>query len=99
MTLIFVLGMFVDPVSIIMILGPILGPAIRRLGLNPLWWGVVFCGTLTTSYATPPVGMGLYYFRGVVGEKVSMDETMKSALSFLGLMMLAIAIVFIKPGS
>ncbi|MEM4659476.1 MAG: TRAP transporter large permease subunit [Sulfolobales archaeon] len=96
-SIIFILGMFIDPVSIIMILGPILDPVIRRLGLNPLWWGVVFCGTLITSYITPPVGMGLYYFKGVVGEKVSMDEIMKSALPFVGLMMLAIAIVFIRP--
>lgn len=96
-SLIFVLGMFIDPVSIIMILGPVLDPVVRRLGLDPLWWGVVFCATLITSYITPPVGMGLYYFKGVVGERVSMDEIMRSALPFIGLMVLSIVVVFLRP--
>ncbi|MCX8184137.1 MAG: TRAP transporter large permease subunit [Sulfolobales archaeon] len=95
--LIFVLGMFIDPVSIIMILGPILDPVIRSLGYNPVWWGVIFCGTLITSYVTPPVGMGLYYFKGVVGEEVPMAEIFKSVFPYVGLMLISIAIVFLKP--
>lgn len=42
--------------------------------------------------------MGSNYFKGVVGDRVSMDEIMKFVLAFIDLMVVAIVIVFIRPG-
>lgn len=92
------LGMFVDPVSITMIMTPILTPAIVALKYDPVWWGVVFCSLLLVSYLTPPVGLGLYYFKGVA-EHISMDEIYKSVIPFIILMVLAIVITMVFPST
>ncbi|EHM09465.1 TRAP transporter, DctM subunit [Thermanaerovibrio velox DSM 12556] len=98
MAIIFVLGMFIDPVSIIMIMTPILTPAVVELGYDPIWWGIVFCSLLLLSYITPPVGLGLYYFKGVA-QDVPMDEICKSVLPFVILMFLAVVIIVLFPDS
>ncbi|HIP75441.1 MAG TPA: TRAP transporter large permease subunit, partial [Thermococcus paralvinellae] len=96
LALIFFLGMFVDPVSIIMIMTPILTPAVVNLGYDPLWWGVVFTSMLLVSYLTPPVGLGLYYFKGAI-EEVSMDEIYRAVIPFIVLQVIAIIIIILYP--
>lgn len=96
--IIFFLGMFVDPVSITMIMTPILTPAVVALKYDPIWWGVVFCSLLLLSYITPPVGLGLYYFKGVV-EHVPMEDIWKSVIPFIILMTLAIVTSMIFPST
>ncbi|WP_238565058.1 TRAP transporter large permease subunit [Thermococcus litoralis] len=97
LALIFFLGMFVDPVSIIMIMTPILTPAVTGLGYDPLWWGVAFTSMLLVSYLTPPVGLGLYYFKGAI-EEVSMDEIYRAVIPFIVLQVIAIIVIILKPG-
>lgn len=94
--LIFVLGMFVDPVSIIMIMAPVLTPAVVALGYDPVWWGVIFCATLLTSYITPPVGMALYYLMGVVKD-VKTEVIFKAVWAFVLLQIAAILISVAVP--
>lgn len=94
--IIFVLGMFVDPVSIIMIMAPILSPAVTALGYDPVWWGVVFNGTLLTSYLTPPVGMALYYFMGIQRD-VKTELLFRCVWSYVVLLIAALAIAIAVP--
>lgn len=93
---IFFLGMFIDPVSIIMIMTPILTPAVVALRYDPIWWGVIFCALLLLSYITPPVGLGLYYFKGVA-EHVPMEEIYKSVVPFVVLMFIAVIVCMAFP--
>ncbi len=93
---IFFLGMFIDPVSIIMIMTPILTPAVVALRYDPIWWGVIFCALLLLSYITPPVGLGLYYFKGVA-EHVPMEEIYKSVVPFVALMFIAVIVCMAFP--
>ncbi|MEM2021767.1 MAG: TRAP transporter large permease subunit, partial [Zestosphaera sp.] len=95
--IIFVLGMFVDPGAITILVAPLLDAAIKALGLSPLWWGVIFVALLVTSYITPPVGLGLYYFKGIVGDSVSTTDVYKAVWPFVLLQIVAILVVFIWP--
>lgn len=96
MVIISLLGMFIDPVSIIMIMTPILTPAVVELGYDPIWWGIVFSSLLLLSYITPPVGLGLYYFKGVAKD-VPMDEICRSVIPFVILMFLAVVLIVLFP--
>ena len=58
--LLFVVGMFLDAGPAILILGPILGPAMLGLGINPVHFAVVMCINLTVGLATPPFGLVLF---------------------------------------
>ncbi len=58
--LLFVVGMFLDAGPAILILGPILGPAMLGMDINPVHFAVVMCINLTVGLATPPFGLVLF---------------------------------------
>jgi TRAP-type C4-dicarboxylate transport system permease large subunit len=58
--LLIVLGMFIDTAGILLIAAPILAPAIVKLGIDPVHFGVVFVVNLMIGLITPPVGMALF---------------------------------------
>ncbi|MEM4888536.1 MAG: TRAP transporter large permease subunit [Thermosphaera sp.] len=80
--LVIFLGMFLETTSIATILGPLSDYIIRSLGLDPLWWGSVFCFALMMAFLTPPVGMGVYLFKGVVPD-IPMSRIFKATIPFL----------------
>ena len=58
--LLFVAGMFLDAGPAILILGPILGPTLAQLGVDPLHFAIVMCVNLSLGLATPPMGLLLF---------------------------------------
>jgi len=92
-----VLGMFVDQVSIIMIMAPTLSPAIVALGYDPVWWGVVFCTLLIVAIISPPVGAGLYYVKAALGREVEIDEIYSAAIPYVIIQIIATVIIILKP--
>ena len=54
------LGMIMEDLSLLVIMGPLLLPVVLRLGINPVHFGVVMVLTLQLAMITPPVGMGFY---------------------------------------
>ena len=55
MAAVFVLGMFLDPVGIILLVLPIFFPVMMELGFDPIWYGVLFQLNLCMGYITPPI--------------------------------------------
>lgn len=53
-------GMFFDAGPAILILGPLLGPTVLGLGIDPLHFAIVMCVNLTVGLATPPMGLVLF---------------------------------------
>ncbi|MEK7820594.1 MAG: TRAP transporter large permease, partial [Pseudomonadota bacterium] len=60
MTAIFVLGMFLETISIILITTPVVLPVLVALKIDPVWYGVLLTINLELALITPPVGMNLY---------------------------------------
>ncbi len=56
----FFVGMFLDAGPAILILGPILGPTLIEMGVNPTHFAIVMCVNLTVGLATPPFGLVLF---------------------------------------
>lgn len=90
-----IVGMFMDSAPAIMLVGPILAPALMQMGMNPVHAGIMVCLNLTIGLATPPVGVCL--FTAVNLGKVSFEEVSKSALPFLGAVILVLGIVTYAP--
>jgi TRAP-type mannitol/chloroaromatic compound transport system permease large subunit len=63
--IVFILGCFLDFFEIAFILVPLLAPAADRLGIDPVWFGVILAVNLQTSFLTPPFGFALFYLRSV----------------------------------
>lgn len=97
MIIMFVLGFILDTFEIIFIVIPITAPALLMLGLDPVWFGVMVGVNLQTSFLTPPFGFSLFYLRGVAPNIVSTGMIYKGVLPFVGLQILAIALLFMFP--
>jgi tripartite ATP-independent transporter DctM subunit len=92
---VFVLGMFLDGVGVMIVIVPVLLPLAQNFGVDPIHFGVVIALATLTGLVTPPVGPGLYLAMDATG--LGMMQIVRSALPFLAVFILVIAIVVIFP--
>jgi len=97
MLIIFVLGMFMDPGCIVIITTPIFVPVVEALGLDLLWFGILFTVNLEMSYLTPPVGMNLFMLKGVSPPDVTMRDMYRAAIPFVILQAIGLAVIITFP--
>ena len=90
-----VVGMFMDSAPAIMLVGPILAPALAKMGVDPIVAGMIVCINLTIGLATPPVGVCLFSATNI--SKVPFEKVSKAALPFLGTMILVLMLVTYVP--
>jgi C4-dicarboxylate transporter DctM subunit len=95
MALIFVLGMFLETISIILITTPVILPVLHQLAINPIWYGILLTINLELALITPPVGMNLFTIKAIT--QAPMREVMSGAVPYVLLMILAIALVMVWP--
>jgi tripartite ATP-independent transporter DctM subunit len=97
MIVIFLLGFILDFIEITFVVVPIVGPVLLAMGVDPIWLGVVIAINLQTSFLTPPFGFALFYLRGVAPDSVQTKDIYLGALPFVGLQLLALALLFVFP--
>jgi len=98
MAIMFVLGFILDTFEIIFIVIPITAPVLLMLDVDPVWLGVIVGVNLQTSFLTPPFGFALFYLRGVAPASLPTSAIYKGIMPFVGLQIVAIAILFAFPG-
>jgi C4-dicarboxylate transporter DctM subunit len=62
-----VLGCFFDPLSTLLLTMPVLYPAVQRLEIDPIWFGIFLVVLIETGLITPPVGINLFVIKGIAG--------------------------------
>ncbi len=95
MAFLLVAGMFVDGSVLILMLTPIFLPIAKKVGFDPVHFGVVFVMTITLGNMTPPVGAAMY--AGCTILDCSVQEYVKESLSFFIATVLTIALVIVVP--
>ena len=95
--IILMLGMVMDDWAIIMLCTPLYIPIINELGIDKLWFGVLFIVNIQIAYLTPPFGFVLFWLKSVLPPDVSMGDVYKSVGPFILLQLLGLALVFIFP--
>ncbi len=93
----FVLGMFLDDFAIVFITVPLFVPIVRDLGFDTTWFAVLFILSMQSAYLTPPFGYNLFYMRSVAPKDVTIGDIYMSALPFVALQILGLALVFMFP--
>jgi len=78
----FMLGCFLDAVSMMVLTLPVIYPVIVALNFNPIWFGVVAVLMMEAGLITPPVGLNVYTLAGIAKD-VPMAEIFKGAMPFL----------------
>ena len=78
--LMIVVGTFIDTLSAIIILGPVLLTASKMMGIDPLHFGLILCMALSFGVLTPPVGTCLFVAAGIADTPI--EDVAKNALPF-----------------
>ena len=97
MTLVFVLGFFLDFIEISFIHLPILAPILTEMGFDPVWYGVVLGVNLQTSFLTPPFGYALFYLRGVAPPEVTTGQIYRGIMPFVVIQLIGMMAVIFFP--
>lgn len=97
MAIVFLMGMFIDWAAILLVTVPIFMPIAMEIGFDPLWFSIVLCVNLQTSFLTPPFGYALFYFKGVAPEEYTMGDVYRGIMPFVGLQVLGIIILTLFP--
>ncbi|OEY66180.1 TRAP transporter large permease [Marinobacter sp. X15-166B] len=90
----FLLGFFLDWVEITLIILPLVAPVVFSLGVEPVWFAIMFAICLQTSFLTPPVGFALFYIKGVCPPEIATRDIYLGVAPFIALQVLALTLVF-----
>ncbi|MCF8106207.1 MAG: TRAP transporter large permease subunit [Desulfohalobiaceae bacterium] len=96
--IVFIMGMFIDWAAILLVTVPIFMPICIELGYDPLWFSMLLCIVLQTSFLTPPFGYALFYFIGVAPEGYNMLHIYRGIIPFVILQLIGVVIMALFPG-
>ena len=91
-----VMGLFLPPVSIVVMVTPILYPLIMGLGFDPIWFGIIMTINMEVGLITPPVGLNLYVLKGILPH-IPLKDIIMGSLPYVGVLSLAIAVFSFFP--
>lgn len=97
LSLVFVMGMFMDDAPIIIIFLPIFLPIISGLGFDLFWFGFIFALDTLIGIVTPPFGMILFYFKGLNIPGVTMMDIYRSVIPFVFIMVAVLIACVLFP--
>ncbi len=78
-----ILGMFLEPVGIMLLTIPILYPVLVSLDINLIWFGAILVKFLEIGMLTPPVGLNVFVIRSVVGDIAGTWTIFKGVAAFI----------------
>jgi tripartite ATP-independent transporter DctM subunit len=103
---IFFLAFFLDFFEIAFIILPMLGPVADKLGIDLVWFGVLLCVNMQTSFMHPPFGFALFYLRGIadtlfkekrIDKPVLSNDIYMGAIPWVIMQVLLVFIVIFVP--
>jgi TRAP-type mannitol/chloroaromatic compound transport system permease large subunit len=94
---IFVIAFFLDFFEIAFIIIPLLAPVAAKLGIDLIWFGVLLCVNMQTSFMHPPFGFALFYLRGIASREVKSSQIYWGAIPWVLLQLIMVGIVIAFP--
>jgi TRAP-type mannitol/chloroaromatic compound transport system permease large subunit len=103
---VFFLAFFLDFFEIAFIIVPMLAPVAEKMGIDLIWFGVLLCVNLQTSFMHPPFGFALFYLRGIadtlykekrIAQPVKSNDIYLGSIPWVIMQLLLVAIVIFVP--
>ena len=103
---VFFLAFFLDFFEIAFIIVPMLGPVADKMGIDLIWFGVLLCVNMQTSFMHPPFGFALFYLRGIadslfkekrIEKQVKSSDIYFGAIPWVIMQLILVAIVIFVP--
>jgi len=105
---VFFLAFFLDFFEIAFIIVPLLAPVAQKLGIDLVWFGVLLCVNMQTSFMHPPFGFALFYLRGIADQihkngaiprPIESKDIYLGAIPWVLMQLMLVAVVIFWPGS
>ncbi|WP_299665839.1 TRAP transporter large permease subunit [uncultured Ruegeria sp.] len=90
-----IMGCFLDGISIVVLTTSVILPAVKAVGIDPLWFGIYLVFVVEMAQITPPLGFNLFVIQGLTGKNII--EISKMVIPFFILMLVATAIITVFP--
>ena len=99
MFVVFLLGYFIDWLGILFIVIPIITPVGHELGFDPLWFAMMICVNLQTSFMAPPFAYAIFYLRGAADPALGITTAhiIRGVIPYVILILVALALLVIFP--
>ncbi|RUR43597.1 TRAP transporter large permease [Vreelandella populi] len=92
-----VLGMFVDPIGLMLLTIPIFLPLANTMDINLVWFGIIIVKLLEIGLITPPVGLNIYVIKSTLGNLVDIQRIFRGVTWFIAMDILTLAILIAFP--
>ncbi|WP_066304161.1 TRAP transporter large permease [Bacillus sp. FJAT-29814] len=92
----YVLGMFLDGVTMLLITIPIYYPIITQLGYDGIWFGVIVVGMIEVGMVSPPFGLVVYSLKSIAPD-VNLFRIFKGCMIFMVIQLVVIILLLIFP--
>jgi tripartite ATP-independent transporter DctM subunit len=92
-----VMGMFMSVMAIILITVPLFMPVVHVLGLDPVWFCVIYLLNMEMAGISPPFGLSLFVMKGIAPPDVSMKDVYSAGLPYLGCDVVVMALMIVFP--
>jgi len=90
------LGCFIDATTMLLVLVPVLLPTVAKLGIDPVYFGVVIVFNITIGLVTPPYGLLLFVLAALT--KIPLREIIRESWGLVGALVAALALMVTFPG-
>lgn len=94
----FLLGMFMDVLSMMVATIPITFPIVTHMGIDPVWFGIFIVLMCELGMITPPVGMNLFVVHGIRPDKGGIRDAMVGAVPYVLIMIAFTLLLIMWPG-
>lgn len=97
MLIVFLLGFVLDWIQIVLIVLTLVAPVVKALGFDLVWFTILFAVCLQTSFLTPPVGLALFYLKGVAPPEITTRHVYRGVVPFIIIQLFGLALVYVFP--
>lgn len=90
-----IMGFFLEALSMLLIMVPVLYPSLGAMGIDPIWFGIVFVIMIECALITPPVGLNLFVIQAV--GNATLAEVSSGVWPFIVIMLSTVVVLFFWP--
>jgi len=93
--LLLVIGCFMETLSAIIILGPVLVPLIMSFGIDPVHFGIILILNIEIAFLTPPLGVNLFVAAQLANIKI--EQMIVAVLPFIFGLLAMLVVITLLP--
>ena len=94
----FVLGMFIDSVSIILLTVPLFAPISSSLGYDPIAFAIIGIVAIEAGLLTPPLGLCVYTVKGSISDpEATLGKIFFGAIPYWGILLILVFLIAFFP--